>query len=37
MEIPKPSGEDKRFFRSLIPDGPAVEIKPMFVGLADLR
>jgi TfoX/Sxy family transcriptional regulator of competence genes len=33
MEIPKPSEEDKRFFRSLIPDGPAVEIKPMFGNL----
>src|ERR1035437_10640576 len=33
MEIPKPSEEDKRFFRSLIPDGPAVEIKTMFGNL----
>ena len=30
MEIPKPSEEDKQFFRSLVPDDPAVEIKPMF-------
>src|SRR5260370_41843948 len=33
MEIPKPSEADKQFFRSLIPDGPAVEIKPMFGNL----
>ena len=28
MEIPKPSEEDKQFFRSLLP--PDVAIKPMF-------
>jgi TfoX/Sxy family transcriptional regulator of competence genes len=33
MQIPKPSEEDKQFFRSLIPSGPAVEIKPMFGNL----
>jgi TfoX/Sxy family transcriptional regulator of competence genes len=33
MEIPKPSEEDKRFFQSLIPDDPAVEVKPMFGNL----
>src|SRR6266566_720751 len=33
MEMPKPSEEDKRFFRSLIPDDPAVEVKPMFGNL----
>jgi TfoX/Sxy family transcriptional regulator of competence genes len=33
MEIPKPSEEDKQFFLSLIPDDPAVEIKPMFGNL----
>ena len=33
MEIPKPSEDDKRFFRSLIPDDPEVEIKPMFGNL----
>ena len=33
MEIPKPSDEDKQFFRSLIPDDPAVEVKPMFGNL----
>jgi TfoX/Sxy family transcriptional regulator of competence genes len=33
MEIPKPSEEDKEFFRSLIPDEPSVEVKPMFGNL----
>jgi TfoX/Sxy family transcriptional regulator of competence genes len=33
MEIPKPSEEDKQFFTSLIPDDPAVEVKPMFGNL----
>jgi hypothetical protein len=33
MEIPKPSEADKEFFRSLIPEDPAVEIKPMFGNL----
>jgi TfoX/Sxy family transcriptional regulator of competence genes len=33
MEIPKPSEGDKEFFRSLIPDGPGVEVKPMFGNL----
>jgi len=33
MEIPKPSEDDKQFFRSLIPDEPAVEVKPMFGNL----
>jgi TfoX/Sxy family transcriptional regulator of competence genes len=33
MEMPKPSEEDKQFFRSLIPEDPAVEIKPMFGNL----
>ena len=36
MEIPKPSEDDKQFFRSLIADDPEVEIKPMF-GNLDLR
>ena len=31
MEIPKPSEDDKRFFRSLLP--PEVEVKPMFGNL----
>jgi TfoX/Sxy family transcriptional regulator of competence genes len=33
MEIPKPSEDDRQFFRSLIPDEPAVEVKPMFGNL----
>ena len=33
MEIPRPSEEDKEFFRSLIPDEPTVEVKPMFGNL----
>ena len=33
MEIPKPSEGDKQFFRSLIPDGASIEIKPMFGNL----
>jgi len=33
MEIPKPSEDDKRFFRSLLPDDPEVEVKPMFGNL----
>jgi TfoX/Sxy family transcriptional regulator of competence genes len=33
MEIPRPSEADKQFFRSLIPDDPAVEVKPMFGNL----
>ena len=33
MEIPKPTEADKEFFRSLIPDDPAVEVKPMFGNL----
>lgn len=33
MQIPKPSEDDKEFFRSLIPAEPDVEIKPMFGNL----
>jgi len=33
MEIPRPSEEDKARFRSLIPDDPRVEVKPMFGNL----
>lgn len=33
MQMPKPSEEDKQFFRSLIPDTPGVEVKPMFGNL----
>ncbi len=34
MEMPKPSDADKEVFRSLVPDDPAVEVKPMFGNLA---
>src|SRR5205085_362623 len=34
MEIPKPTEDDKVFFRSLVPDDPRVELKPMFGNLA---
>jgi TfoX/Sxy family transcriptional regulator of competence genes len=33
MEIPKPTDADKEHFRSLVPDGPTVEVKPMFGNL----
>jgi TfoX/Sxy family transcriptional regulator of competence genes len=33
VEIPKPSEEDKQFFRSLIEPDPEVEVKPMFGNL----
>jgi TfoX/Sxy family transcriptional regulator of competence genes len=33
MEIPKPTDGDKEFFRSLIPDGAGIEVKPMFGNL----
>jgi TfoX/Sxy family transcriptional regulator of competence genes len=33
MEIPKPSEADKEFFRSVLPDDPSVEVKPMFGNL----
>ena len=33
MQIPKPSEDDRQFFKSLIPDEPAVEVKPMFGNL----
>jgi TfoX/Sxy family transcriptional regulator of competence genes len=34
MQMPKPSDADKQFFRSVIPDAPGVEVKPMFGNLA---
>ncbi|MGH9279691.1 MAG: TfoX/Sxy family protein [Acidimicrobiales bacterium] len=34
MEMPKPTDDDKDFFRSLVPDGAGVEVKPMFGNLA---
>jgi len=33
MQIPKPTEEDKELFKSLIPEDPAVEVKPMFGNL----
>ena len=33
MQIPKPSEADKERFRSLVPDDPRVEVKPMFGNL----
>ena len=33
MEIPRPSEDDKKRFRSLVPDDPRVEVKPMFGNL----
>ncbi len=33
MEIPKPSEADKQFFLDLVPEDPAVEVKPMFGNL----
>ena len=34
MKMPKPTDLDRNYFRSLIPDDPEVEIKPMFGNLA---
>jgi TfoX/Sxy family transcriptional regulator of competence genes len=33
MEIPKPSEDDKAYFRSLVADDARVEVKPMFGNL----
>jgi TfoX/Sxy family transcriptional regulator of competence genes len=33
MQIPKPSEQDRQFFRSVIPDEAGVELKPMFGNL----
>ncbi len=33
MQIPKPTYEDKDYFRSLVPEMPAVEVKAMFGNL----
>jgi hypothetical protein len=33
MEVPKPSEADKDRFRSLVPDDPRIEVKPMFGNL----
>jgi TfoX/Sxy family transcriptional regulator of competence genes len=34
MEIPKPTETDKDYFRSIVPDHPQVEVKPMFGNVA---
>ena len=34
MEMPKPTDEDRKRFRSLVPDAAGVEVKPMFGNLA---
>jgi TfoX/Sxy family transcriptional regulator of competence genes len=33
MQMPKPTDEDKDYFRSLVPEAPEVEVKPMFGNL----
>jgi TfoX/Sxy family transcriptional regulator of competence genes len=33
MQIPRPSDEVKEFFRSVVPEAPGVEVKPMFGNL----
>ena len=33
MQMPKPSEDDKEFFRSILPADPEVEVKPMFGNL----
>jgi TfoX/Sxy family transcriptional regulator of competence genes len=33
LKIPKPTDEDRELFRSLVPDGEAIEVKPMFGNL----
>jgi TfoX/Sxy family transcriptional regulator of competence genes len=33
MQVPKPSDADKERFRTLVPDDPRVEVKPMFGNL----
>ncbi len=33
MQIPKPTEVDKERFRVLVPDGPGIEVKPMFGNL----
>ncbi|MFN0090751.1 MAG: TfoX/Sxy family protein [Acidimicrobiales bacterium] len=34
MQIPKPSPDDLDYFRSIVPDDPRVEVKPMFGNVA---
>jgi TfoX/Sxy family transcriptional regulator of competence genes len=33
MQIPRPTEDDKEFFRSVVPDVAGVEVKPMFGNL----
>jgi TfoX/Sxy family transcriptional regulator of competence genes len=33
MQMPKATEDDKEFFRSVVPDAPGVEVKPMFGNL----
>lgn len=33
MQMPKPSEDDKNYFRSILPGDPEVEVKPMFGNL----
>jgi TfoX/Sxy family transcriptional regulator of competence genes len=33
MKMPKPTDDDKQRFRGLVPEGPGVEVKPMFGNL----
>jgi len=35
MKIPKPTDQDKDYFRSIVPHAPGVETKPMFGNLAE--
>ena len=33
MQMPKPTEADKQQFRSVVPDAPGVEVRPMFGNL----
>ena len=33
MKVPKPTDDDKQRFHDLVPEGPGVEVKPMFGNL----
>jgi TfoX/Sxy family transcriptional regulator of competence genes len=33
MHIPRPSQETEELFRTLVPDAPGVQVKPMFANL----
>jgi TfoX/Sxy family transcriptional regulator of competence genes len=34
MQVPKPTEDDKAYFRSILPSDPRVEVKPMFGNIA---